>query len=340
MAVFGAGAPSGNGVSPGHAGDPGVDAVVGLHSHHDGSLRGRSRHARAPDGAAPAANSAPIARRARRSTARARRGLRAPARDRGRSPTLDDPLRPTRCRQDHARAHRGRDHRRSVRGALRRFGARRRRPGRAPAGTRPARSQCDPDDPVSRRDPPLQQGPAGCAPTRRRERPADADRRDDREPVLRGQRRPALTLRRGRAGASIGRRDRVRRRSRGCRARHRASPPTSPAPSPARPGETRGARCRRSSSPGRPPQRSAHRSRRAMSPTPPASARCATTGRATSTTTSSRRSSSPCAVVIPMRPSTTSPRCSRAARMRASSPGEWSFSPPRTSGTPIREHSS
>ena len=144
MTVFGAGAPSGTGVSPGHAGDPGVDAVVGLHSHHDGSLRGRSRHARARDGAAPAANSAPIARRARRSTARARRGLRAPARDRGRPATLDDPLRPTRRREDDARAHRRRDHRRRVRGALRRFGARRRRPRRAPAGTRPARSQLRP----------------------------------------------------------------------------------------------------------------------------------------------------------------------------------------------------
>ena len=46
---------------------------------------------------------------------------------------------------------------------------------------------------LPRRDPPLQQGPAGRAAAGRRERPADADRRDDREPLLRGQRRAALT---------------------------------------------------------------------------------------------------------------------------------------------------
>ena len=67
----------------------------------------------------------------------------------------------------------------------------------------------------------------------------------------------------------------------------------------------------------------ARRSRRATSPTRPASARSATTGPATSTTTSSRRSSSRCAAAIPTRPCTTSPRCSRAARTHASSPGGW-----------------
>ena len=40
----------------------------------------------------------------------------------------------------------------------------------------------------------------------RRERPADADRGDDREPVLRGQRGPPLPLRRRRARAALGRR--------------------------------------------------------------------------------------------------------------------------------------
>ena len=67
----------------------------------------------------------------------------------------------------------------------------------------------------------------------------------------------------------------------------------------------------------------ARRSRHATSPTPPASARCATTGTATSTTTSSPRSSSRCAAATPTRPCTTSPRCSKAARTRASSPAGW-----------------
>ena len=53
-------------------------------------------------------------------------------------------------------------------------------------GERPA------DDPLPRRDPPLQQGAAGRAAARRRGRPRDADRRDDREPVLRGQLGAAL----------------------------------------------------------------------------------------------------------------------------------------------------
>ena len=69
--------------------------------------------------------------------------------------------------------------------------------------------------------------------------------------------------------------------------------------------------------------RRARRSRSATSTTPPASGRCATTRAPTSTTTSSRRSSSRCAAPIPTRPSTTSPRCSRAARTRASSPAGW-----------------
>ena len=47
-------------------------------------------------------------------------------------------------------------------------------------------------DPLPRRDPPLQQGAAGCAPARRRVGAPHADRRDDREPVLRGQLRAHL----------------------------------------------------------------------------------------------------------------------------------------------------
>ena len=52
------------------------------------------------------------------------------------------------------------------------------------------------DDLLPRRDPPLQQGPAGHAAAGRRGGPRDAHRGDDREPVLRGQRRAAVAQRR------------------------------------------------------------------------------------------------------------------------------------------------
>ena len=48
------------------------------------------------------------------------------------------------------------------------------------------------DGPVPRRDPPLQQGPAGRAAAGGRGGARDADRRDHREPGVRGQRRAAL----------------------------------------------------------------------------------------------------------------------------------------------------
>ncbi len=58
-------------------------------------------------------------------------------------------------------------------------------------------------DPLSRRDPPLQQGAAGCAAAVGGGRPADADRRDDREPVLRGERGAAVALPGLPAGAAV-----------------------------------------------------------------------------------------------------------------------------------------
>ena len=70
------------------------------------------------------------------------------------------------------------------------------------------------DDPLPRRDPPLQQGAAGRAPAGGRGRRADADRRDDREPVLRGQLGPALANADLRARAALrggARRDRPAR---------------------------------------------------------------------------------------------------------------------------------
>ena len=89
--------------------------------------------------------------------------------------------------QDDAGADRRRGRAWSVRGGVggqRRpgSGARRdRASGRAPPRHRPG------DDLLPRRDPPLQQGPAGCAPAGGRGGAGDADRRDDREPLLRGQ---------------------------------------------------------------------------------------------------------------------------------------------------------
>ena len=82
--------------------------------------------------------------------------------------------------------------RRRVRGAVGGLRDGRERAPGARAGSRAPRRQRPPDDPLPRRDPPLQQGPAGCAAARRRGRAADADRRDDREPVLRGQLGAAL----------------------------------------------------------------------------------------------------------------------------------------------------
>ncbi len=51
-----------------------------------------------------------------------------------------------------------------------------------------------PHGPVHRRDPPLQQGPARRPPAGRRGRHGHPDRRDDREPLVRGQRRAAVAV--------------------------------------------------------------------------------------------------------------------------------------------------
>ena len=70
--------------------------------------------------------------------------------------------------------------------AGRRRGARGDRAGDRAEARRPG------DDLLPRRDPPLQQGPAGRAAARGRGGPRHADRGDDREPLLRGQLRAAL----------------------------------------------------------------------------------------------------------------------------------------------------
>ena len=123
----------------------------------------------------------------------ARRGLGAAPRDRAGPPALDDPPRAARDRQDDARADRRR----------RRRTPRSRSRARSQAGRAEVRAVIErarerlrerraPDDLLPRRDPPLQQGPAGRAAARGRGGAGHADRRDDREPVLRGQLGAAL----------------------------------------------------------------------------------------------------------------------------------------------------
>ena len=232
-------------------------------------------------------------------------------------------------------------HRRRLRGALGGLGPRRRRARGHRAGARPARRQRPADDPLHRRDPPLQQGAAGLRAARGRGRPRDADRRDHREPVLRGQLGAALALHGDRARGARRRGARGGRRARGAAALERRAADEvaaldrerGRAATRARAPDPR-ARARHRPRGGRADRRGARARRR-----PQAAARC-TTARATSTTTSPRRSSSRCAAATRTRPSTTSRRCSRRARIRASSPAAWSSSPPRTSATPTRARSS
>ena len=128
--------------------------------------------------------------RARSRSSSARRtcsGLdRAADRDPVRRAALDDPVRAAGHRQDDAGADARRVRRRGLRGALRGGGGPRRGARGDGAGPR-APPRRPPHDLLPRRDPPLQQGPAGRAAARGRGGPRGAGRRDDREPVLRGQ---------------------------------------------------------------------------------------------------------------------------------------------------------
>ena len=194
-----------------------------------------------------------------------------------------------------------------VRGVL---GARARAPRRERAA----------DAALHRRDPSLRQAPAGLRPPRSRGGPGDADRRDDREPVLRGEPGASLALHRDRASAAHAGR---------ARAGHRAGRRASWRPSVSQ--EVASEIARRAGGDARTAlqtlelawetaQRHGRRARRSSwSTTSRASVRSATTGRATATTTSPRRSSSRCAAATRTPRSTTSPRCWREARIRASS---------------------
>ena len=230
---------------------------------------------------------------------------------------------PPGSRQDDAGAdRRGRDGRR-LRGAVGRLRPGRRCPRRDAAGARPARRQRPADDPLPRRDPPLQQGAAGRAPARGRGGVADADRGDDREPVLRGQLGAALALPGGRAGGAV---------RRGAR---RGRPPWCGRDRRGGPGRDRRAdrtACRRRRAHGALHDRArvgdgAGRGR---------AARGAPRRRRRAQAAASLRQGRRPALRLRLRlhqvdarlgsrtpPSTTSPRCSRAARIRASSPAGW-----------------
>ena len=200
-----------------------------------------------PAGDAPAPA---VARRGRRPGAPAGRGLRAARRDRAGPAALDDPLRAAghRARRRSPGSWPRRPTRRSRSSARSRPGAPRcARCSSAPAAPRSGRA----DDLLPRRDPPLQQGPAGRAAAGGRGGPRHADRRDDGEPLLRGQLGAALALPGLRAAPAAGQRHRGRAAPRG---RDRSTPrptttrsrswPRAPAATPAR-------RSPRSSSPSK-----------------------------------------------------------------------------------------
>ena len=178
------------------------------------------------------------------------------------------------------------------------------------------------DDPLPRRDPPLQQGAAGHAAAGARGGPDHADRRDDREPLLRAELGAALADAAVRARAAV-RGAAVARSSAAApsRSASRSSPEVDRADRRAAPAAMPAPRSGSSSSP--PTQRAPPgcRSRRPTSRTRRASGRCSTTRAAMPTTTSSRRGSSRRARATSRRRSTTSRRCSRAARTPASSRG-------------------
>ncbi len=134
--------------------------------------------------------------------------------DRGGPAPLDGALRAARERQDHARPP-GRGARgRRLRGGLRREAGRPEVRAVIERADAPPADERRADALLPRRDPPLQQGPAGRPAPRGRGGPRHADRGDHREPLLRGQLRAALA----RAGLRAPR-ARRRRRARAAAAR-------------------------------------------------------------------------------------------------------------------------
>ena len=289
------------------------------------SPRKRRRDAPALDGPLARADAAAHARRLRRPGAPARRGLGAADRDRVRAAALDGPVRTARHGQDDARADDRRARGRRVRGAVRR----QRRPARGARGDR-----------------------AGARAATRRPRRRSSSSTRSTASTRRSRTRCCPPSRRGSSRSSARRpRTRTSRSTRRCSAARRctsctrSAPPTSRRWSAARStaanaatsavdddavaflaarsgGDARAAlnalelacetaaRTRRGARDGR-----RRRGRDA------AQGGAATTRTATSTSTSSRPGSSRRAARTPTRRSTTSRRCSRAARTRATSPG-------------------
>ena len=183
------------------------------------------------------------------------------------------------------------------------------------------------DDLLPRRDPPLQQGPAGRAAAGRRGGPGDADRGDDREPVLRGQLGAALAHAGLRAAArSTAEEVAVLLR----RALERGECGAATVDDEvieflaARAGGDARAALTALELALRDRRRTAARSRSTHAEDALQRKRAALRqATATSTTTTSRPGSRPRAARTPTPRSTTSRSCSRAARTRASSRGGW-----------------
>ncbi len=164
-----------------------------------------------------------VDRRSDRPAASARARQAARRRVRVGQAAFDDPVGAAGCREDDARAADGRRVQRRVHRALRRAGGRQGHPRRGRARRGDARPVGSAHDPVRRRGAPLQQGAAGRLPAVRRAGPRHVHRRDDRESLVRGQRRAAVACRglRARAVVDRGARCAARSRARGRRARPR-----------------------------------------------------------------------------------------------------------------------
>ena len=175
-------------------------------ARHPDTWTGRRR---SPSGCGRARSTSSSARSARRP------GPAAAPSDRAGPPAVDHPVGSAGHRQDHPGAADRRRHPRALhlvqRRALRHQGD----PRGDDRGRRSAAAAGPPHHPLHRRDPPLQQGAAGRLPAPRRGRRHRPDRRDDGEPVVRGELGAAVAVEGLRAeGARTGR---DRRRSCGAR---------------------------------------------------------------------------------------------------------------------------
>ena len=167
------------------------------------------------------ADATDLARRGRRAVPSASTGVAARAAgptgrvDGGRG--IRDPVGTARNRQDHSRPGDRPVVGATVRGTLGRHRRSARRARGDAGGADPARSVRTVHDPLPRRDPPLHQGAAGCAPSGRRERLGRADRGDDRESLVLGDLAAALAIAPAHPAAADGRRPRDAARPRGRR---------------------------------------------------------------------------------------------------------------------------